>query len=55
MKENTKKYIEIGIMKDLYEQKIITEEEMTLAITNINRNFERKAKEINKIGTYYRN
>ncbi len=42
MREIAKKYIEIGLIKDLYEQKILTEEEMKLAIIEINKDFERR-------------
>ena len=42
MLEIAKKHIEIGIIKDLYEQKILTEEEMKLAIIEINKDFERR-------------
>ena len=37
MVEIAKKIIEIGIIKDLYEQKIISENEMKLAIIEINK------------------
>ena len=36
------KCIEIGIIKDLYEQGLLTEEEMNLAIRGINEEFERR-------------
>lgn len=42
MREIAKKSIEIGIIKDLYEQGILTEEEMKLAIIEINKDFERR-------------
>lgn len=42
MREIAKKCIEIGIIKDLYEQGILTEEEMKLAIIEINKDFERR-------------
>ncbi len=42
MREIAKKCIEIGIIKELYEQKVITEEEMNLAIIEINKDFERR-------------
>ena len=42
MREIAKKYIEIGLIKDLYEQEILTEEEMKLAIIEINKDFERR-------------
>ena len=41
MREIAKKCIEIGIIKDLYEQGILTEEEMKLAIIEIDKDFER--------------
>lgn len=40
MQEIAKRCIEIGIIKDLYEQKILTEEEMQLAIIEINKTYE---------------
>ena len=42
MRETAKKCIEIGIIKDLYEQGILTEEEMKLAIIEIDKDFERR-------------
>ena len=42
MREIAKKCIEIGIIKDLYEQAILTEEEMKLAIIEIDKDFERR-------------
>lgn len=42
MREIAKKHIEVGIIKELYEQRILTEEEMNLAIMKINENFERR-------------
>ena len=42
MPEIAKKCIEIGIIKDLYEQGILTEEEMKLAIIEIDKDFERR-------------
>lgn len=42
MREIAKKYIEIGIIKDLYEQGILTEEEMKLAIIEIDKDFKRR-------------
>lgn len=42
MQEIAKKYIVIGIIKDLYEQKILTEEEMQLAILEVNKCYERR-------------
>lgn len=42
MLEIAKQCIEIGIIKDLYEQGILTEDEMKLAIIEINRDFERR-------------
>lgn len=42
MCEIAKKQIEVGIIKELYEQQILTEEEMNLAIMKINEDFERK-------------
>ena len=42
MREIAKKCIEIGIIKDLYEQGILTEEEMKLAIIEIDKDFERR-------------
>ncbi len=42
MREIAKKCIEIGIIKDLYEQGILTEEEMKLAIIEIEKDFERR-------------
>lgn len=35
--EITKTYIEIGIIKDLYDEKVISKEEMDLAILEIKR------------------
>ena len=35
--EITKSYIEIGIIKDLYDEKVISKEEMDLAILEIKR------------------
>ena len=42
MREIAKKCIEIGMIKDLYEQGILTEEEMKLAIIEIDKDFERR-------------
>ena len=42
MREIAKKCIEIGIIKDLYEHGILTEEEMKLAIIEIDKDFERR-------------
>lgn len=42
MQEIAKKCIEIGIIKDLYEQDILTEEEIKTAINELNKNFERR-------------
>ena len=42
MREIAKKCIEIGIIKDLYEQGILTEEEMKLAIIEIDKDVERR-------------
>ena len=42
MREIAKKCIEIGIIKDLYEQGILTEEEMKIAIIEIDKDFERR-------------
>ena len=42
MREIAKKCIEIGIIKDLYEQGILTEEVMKLAIIEIDKDFERR-------------
>lgn len=42
IKKIAQKCIEIGIIKDLYEQGLLTEEEMNLAIRGINEEFERK-------------
>ena len=42
MREIAKKYIEIGLIKDLYEQEILTEEEVKFAIIEINKDFERR-------------
>lgn len=42
MQEIAKQCIEIGIIKDLHEQGILTEEEMKLAIIEINKEFERR-------------
>ena len=42
MREIAKKCIEIGIIKDLYEQGILTEKEMKLAIIEIDKDFERR-------------
>ena len=42
MREIAKKCVEIGIIKDLYEQGILTEEEMKLAIIEIDKDFERR-------------
>lgn len=41
IKQLAKKCIEIGIIKDLYEQGLLTEEEMNLAIKGIKEEFER--------------
>ena len=40
MNQITKAYLEIGIIKDLFEEKIITEDEMNLAIIEIMKNNE---------------
>lgn len=37
MNNDTKKSIEVGILKDLYEERIISEREMQLAIIEINK------------------
>ena len=42
IKKIAQKCIEIGIIKDLYEQGLLTEEEMNLAIREINEEFERR-------------
>ena len=42
MREIAKKCIEIGIIQDLYEHGILTEEEMKLAIIEIDKDFERR-------------
>lgn len=42
IKKIAQKCIEIGIIKDLYEQGLLTEEEMNLAIRGINEEFERR-------------
>lgn len=42
MPEITKQCIEIGIIKDLCEQGIITKEEMELAIIEISNSYERR-------------
>ena len=40
MNQIAKAYLEIGIIKELFEQKIITEDEMNLAIIEIMKNNE---------------
>ena len=40
MNQIAKAYLEIGIIKDLFEEKIITEDEMNLAIIEIMKNNE---------------
>ena len=42
MPDIAKKCIVVGIIKDLYEQGLLTEEEMNLAIRGINEEFERR-------------
>ena len=50
MNNDTKKSIEVGILKDLCEEKIISEREMQLAIIEINKTV---WKEVEKYGKSY--
>ena len=42
MPDIAKKYIVVGIIKDLYEQGLLTEDEMKVAIIEIDKDYERK-------------
>ena len=42
IKKIAQKCIEIGIIKDLYEQGLLTEDEMKVAIIEIDKDYERK-------------
>lgn len=52
MPDIAKKCIVVGIIKDLYEQGLLTEEEMNLAIRGINEEFERRIWKENLRRTY---
>jgi len=45
MNKITKLILEIGLFKELYEQKIITEQEMSIAIQEINKELEKESEE----------
>ena len=45
MNKITKLNLERGLFKELYEQKIITEQEMSIAIQEINKELEKESEE----------